>query len=218
MREQLIFMDHRVHTKNSCVWFSCCCALLCLVAGRLYLHSSWLFFDCYNWDRRNHAIVAVPMKQSPRNLVKIHIKPIRSDDMIIVKQSTHYNDFIMSPMASQITSPAIVYSTVYSSANQRKHQSPASLAFVRGIHLWPVNSPHKGPVTRKIFPFDVVIMQHAMYISYRTYYTWNLYFKKMLFLFFLEPDFSGDKTVNMITFLFPYSSVILNVSAFWYQR
>ena len=50
------------------------------------------------------------------------------------------------------------YSAVYSSADQRKHQSSASLAFVRGIHRWPVNSPHKGAVTRKMFPFDYVIM------------------------------------------------------------
>ena len=40
----------------------------------------------------------------------------------------------------------------------KKHQSSASLAFVRGIHRWPVNSPHKGPVTRNMFPFDDVIM------------------------------------------------------------
>ena len=58
----------------------------------------------------------------------------------------HYNDVIMGATASQITSIAIVYSTVYSSADQRKHQSSASLAFVRGIHWWPVNSPHKWPV------------------------------------------------------------------------
>ena len=70
----------------------------------------------------------------------------------------HYNDVIMSAMASQITSLTIVYSTVYWEANKRKHQSSASLAFVRGIHLWPVNSPHKWPVTRKMFPFDDVIM------------------------------------------------------------
>ena len=42
--------------------------------------------------------------------------------------------------------------------HQRKHQSSASLAFVRRIHRRPVNSPHKGPVTRKMFPFDDVIM------------------------------------------------------------
>ena len=70
----------------------------------------------------------------------------------------HNNDIIMSTMTSQITSLTIVYSGIYSGADQRKHQSPASLAFVRGIHRWAVNSPHKGPVTRKMFPFDDVIM------------------------------------------------------------
>ena len=64
----------------------------------------------------------------------------------------------MAPMASQITSLTVVYSIVYSDADQRKHQSPASLAFVWGIHRGPVNSPHKWPVTRKMFPFDDVIM------------------------------------------------------------
>ena len=59
---------------------------------------------------------------------------------------------------SQITSLAIVYSTIYSGADQRTHQGSASLAFVRGIHRRPVNSPHKWPVTRKMFPFDDVIM------------------------------------------------------------
>ena len=62
----------------------------------------------------------------------------------------HYNDVIMGAMASQITSLTIVYSTVYSGANQRKHHSSASLAFVNGIHRWPVNSPHKVPATRKM--------------------------------------------------------------------
>ena len=63
----------------------------------------------------------------------------------------------MGAIASQ-TSLVIVYSTVYSDADQSKHQSSASLAFVRGIHRGPVNSPHKWPVTRKMFPFDDVIM------------------------------------------------------------
>ena len=69
-------------------------------------------------------------------------------------------------IASQITSLTIVYSTVYSGAHQRKHQSSASLAFMRGIHRWPVNSPHKWPVTRKIFPFDDVIMWSNDYSVY----------------------------------------------------
>ena len=73
----------------------------------------------------------------------------------------HYCDVIMGTVTSQIISLTSVYSTVYSGADQRKHQRSASLAFVRGIHRWPVNSPHKGSVTRKMFPFDDVIMNYV---------------------------------------------------------
>ena len=71
----------------------------------------------------------------------------------------HYDDVIIGTIASQITCLTSVYSTVYSGAYQSKHQSSASLAFVWGIHRGPVNSPHKWPVTRKMFPFDDVIME-----------------------------------------------------------
>ena len=64
----------------------------------------------------------------------------------------------MSAMASQITGVSIVCLIVCSGADQRKHHSSASLAFVAGIHRWPVDSPHKGPVTRKMFPFGDIIM------------------------------------------------------------
>ena len=66
----------------------------------------------------------------------------------------HYTDVIMGAMATQITSLTIVYSGVYSGADQRKHQSSASLAFVRGIHRWPVNFPRKWPVMRDFFIMD----------------------------------------------------------------
>ena len=71
---------------------------------------------------------------------------------------TYYDDVIMGAIASLITSLTIVCSTVDSDADQRKHQSSASLAFVQGIHRGPVNSTHKWPVTRKMFPFDDVIV------------------------------------------------------------
>ena len=74
----------------------------------------------------------------------------------------HYNDIIMSAMASQITSLTVICSTVCPGAYQRKHQSSAPLAFVRRIHRWPLNSPHKGPVTRKMFPFHVQISEPRM--------------------------------------------------------
>ena len=70
----------------------------------------------------------------------------------------HYNGIIMGAMASQITSLTIVYSAVYPAADQRKHQSSASLAFVRETHRSPVNAPHQWPVMWKMFPFDDVIM------------------------------------------------------------
>ena len=73
----------------------------------------------------------------------------------------NYNDVIMSVTESIMTGVSIVYSTVCSGADQIKHQSSASLAFVRGIHRWPVNSPHKGPVTRKCF--------HLMFNRYCLY-------------------------------------------------
>ena len=80
-------------------------------------------------------------------------------------QWIHYGDVIMGAMTSQITSFTIVYSTVYSGAKQRKHQSSASLALVRVIHRWPVNSPHKWPVTRNRFPFDDVIVRSFLCLS-----------------------------------------------------
>ena len=74
----------------------------------------------------------------------------------------HHSGIITGAMASQITSLTIVYSIVYSGADQRKYQSSAWLVFVRGIHRGPVNSPHNGPVTRKTFPFDNDIMMHTV--------------------------------------------------------
>ena len=108
------------------------------------------------------------MKMSSAKMAAILSRPqsVKNNNhhnhIIISKASSsvsHYGDVIMDAIASQITSLAIVYSTVYSDADQRKHQSSASLAFVWGIHRGPVNSPHKEPVTRKMFPFDDVIMK-----------------------------------------------------------
>ena len=73
--------------------------------------------------------------------------------------SMHYSDIIMSYTASQITGISIVCSAIFSGADQRKHQISTSLAFVWGIHRWLNNSPHKGPITWKMFPFDNVIME-----------------------------------------------------------
>ena len=73
----------------------------------------------------------------------------------ICRHGDHYSDVIMGVMASQMTSLTSVYSTVYSGADQRKHQSSASLAFVRG----PVTGEFPAQMasnSRKMFPFDDV--------------------------------------------------------------
>ena len=98
--------------------------------------------------------------------------PIKTS-LVEANQPFHYGDVVMGRVASQITSLTIVYLTVYSGADQIKNQSSASLAFVRGIHRGPVNSPHKWPVMRKMFPFDDVIMfrftkQRALVINAKT--------------------------------------------------
>ena len=65
--------------------------------------------------------------------------------------TNHYIDVIMTTMASQITSITVVYSTVYSDADQRKHQSSASLAFVWGIHRDRWIPRTKGQLRGKYF-------------------------------------------------------------------
>ena len=102
-----------------------------------------------------------------QRVYEIHMGPRRVGERLLhpinicygmLSMPQHYNDVIMGVIASQITSITILYSIVYLDADQRKRQSSASLTFVRGIHREPVNSPHKWPVTRKIFPVDDVIM------------------------------------------------------------
>ena len=72
--------------------------------------------------------------------------------------NSHYSDVIMSKVSSQIPGVSMVCSAVYLGVDQRKHQRSASVPFVRGIQRWHMNSPHKGPVARKMFPYDDVIV------------------------------------------------------------
>ena len=87
----------------------------------------------------------------PRRRWKTRGKPMDTEYYQTKRIKVHYGDVIVGAMASQITSLTAVYSSVYSGADQIKHQSSASLAFVRGIDQWSVNSQHKWPVKRKMF-------------------------------------------------------------------
>ena len=126
---------------------------LCVVAARYFTHIPQGYFT---GDQSGNCISAplpvISNRVSKQDVISQIISGYPS-------QKTHYDDVIMETIASQITSLTSVYSTVYAGADQSKHQSSASLAFVWGIHRGPVNSPHKWPVTRKMFPFDDVIMQ-----------------------------------------------------------
>ena len=109
----------------------------------------------------------------------------------------------MTMLASQITSLTVVYSIVYSGVNRRKHQSSASLAFVWEIHRWPVNFPHKWPVTRKMFPFDDVIMLLIMVVSWR---------RRDMRTFSALLAFCGESTGG-----FPYKAPVTRNSDFYFN-
>ena len=109
-----------------------------------------------------------PWTKTSENSIKIwKLSFTKGVGNVVCKMRVHYNDVIMGMIASQITSLTIVYSTVYPDADQRKHQSSASLDFVRGIHRW-IPRTHKWPVTRKMFPFDDVIMSSHSVVNILT--------------------------------------------------
>ena len=116
-------------------------------------HYDVIVITAHGWLTDVHDVDHYAMKWSVN-----HIVTRQKLDTQRFYPKRHYTDVTMSPMASQITSLGIVYSTVYWGADQRKHHNSASLAFVWRIHRGPVNSPHKRPVTRKMFSFDDVIM------------------------------------------------------------
>ena len=106
----------------------------------------------------------------------------------------HYNDVIMDEMASQITSLTIVYSTVYSGPDQRKHQSSALLAFVRWSHRWTVNSPHKWPITRKFFHLMTSSCYNRISWSLRNHFPTIHHFQ---YSSMLDSSYINLKNINM---------------------
>ena len=102
---------------------------------------------------------------------------------------SHYIDVILTTVVSQITSVRVVYSIVYSDADQRKTSKLSVTGHCGGISPGPVNSPHKGPVTRKMFPFDDAIMKNqatSMDNANQIYILLNQFLKKILNLLWSE--------------------------------
>ena len=104
------------------------------------------------------SISGVRWFQKVISLVAFNTLPWMQFCYIIFALIAHYNDVIMTTIASQITSSPLFTQPFIRAQIKKKHHSSASLAFVRGIHRGPGTSPHKWPVTRKMFPFDDVIM------------------------------------------------------------
>ena len=114
---------HCLYAPNNCLELNLCLTL------NIFCHSVGLRPFILN---TNFVILAMTMKTGAKSC---HM---------------HYSDVIMGTMA-QITSLTSVYSTIYSSTDQWKHQSFASLAFVQGIHRWPLFSRTKGQKPGKCF-------------------------------------------------------------------
>ena len=150
------YSDDRFSSSNF-IFYSFTCSSISLTMHQVYISKNWIVGG---YQR----------------------KPMTHRDSF--QYSIHCDDVIMGAKASQITSLTIVYSTVYSDADQRKHQSSASLAFVRGIHQGLVNSPHKWPVTRKIF--------HLMTSSW---YVGDKYFASVVFQSLRHPRFKALHTL-----------------------
>ena len=133
--------------------------VLCLKWNNIYLVLETLRDNLLTANQSVTFFISLSIPRDIESIVCSWSKDSETDGQV-----RHYDDVIMSEIASQITSRTIVYSAIYSDADQRKHQSSPLLAFVRGIHRGPVNSPHNWPVTRKMFPFDDVLMSSVVRI------------------------------------------------------
>ena len=149
----------------------------------------------------------------------------------------HCSDIIMSTMASQITSILTVCLAVCSDPDQRTHQSSTSLVFVRGIHWWPVNSPHKGPVMWKKLPFDDVIICiqlvssstipgdpitcqcqiiSGQFLGYN--YVWKLSPNNWFFCHFLNTLRTSDTCMCQWNISPIFNPIIKNIWKFWLDQ
>ena len=147
--------------KTSLIWV---CKITALSPRDLWVNAYDSYSISLEIDTRHECPSASEVALT--NMGKTNTKSTKS-----VHTYQHYCDVIMGAITSQITSLTIVYSTVISDADRRKHQSSVSLPFMRGIHRGPVNSSHKWPVMRKRFLFDDVIIICNLHVYRRREHT-----------------------------------------------
>ena len=125
-----------------------------LIGANHYLNQCW---EIVNWTLKNkihwnlNSNTNIFIHENAFENIVCEIAAILSKGRWVNSSSHHYDDVIMSTMASQITSLTVVYSPVYSDTDQRKHQSSASLAFVWGIHRDRWIPRTKGQLRGKCF-------------------------------------------------------------------
>ena len=112
-------------------------------------------------ERRNSIANALELRHSCTNPSKWYL--LFDLDCALTQgsdfESKHYNDTIMGAIASQIIQPHDCLLNCLFRRITKKTSNLRVTCFARGINRWPLNSPHKGSVTRKMFPFDDVIMR-----------------------------------------------------------
>ena len=150
----------------------------CLFIAEVMKRSPTIFLTTISFELIhlwNSALMIRWNKTWPKNLVRCISLKMIINTLPICSLGTSYGMVKLGPLQWRHNGldgvsnhqPRHCYSTVHSGANQRKHQSPISLAFVREIHRWPVNSPHKWRVTRKMFPSDDVIIRYLVHVITR---------------------------------------------------
>ena len=123
-----------------------------------------------------------------------------------------YNDVIMSAMAYQITNLTIVYSSVYAGANQRKRQSSALLAFVRGILRWPVNSPQRASNAEYVsIWWRHHVLTRMWYKSPKKFYQYEFFQLRFLLVLSSQLQFTAVITFNCLDTPCLHSHLILMV-------
>ena len=117
---------------------------------------------CWQWGSQT---IAHPISSDVRIWGIHHVHPLWIDNITTAMQSiatkqhiSSYNDVIMRALTSQITSLTTVYSTVYSRRRSKKKSKLRVTGLCAGNSPVTGEFPAQRPVTRKMFPFDDVIM------------------------------------------------------------
>ena len=131
-----------------------------------YLCEGRWWFQCTGCDYTDYMdyVPRCPLSpERPLNLITHSLTHSDTWHLSPTHGCLHYSGVIMSAMAFQISRISIVYSTICSGAETSKLHVAGVL---RGIHQWPVNSLHKGPVTQKMFPFDASSCETTKSLSF----------------------------------------------------